>query len=593
MRVFIAALVSFVVAAPVTAQVYLGHGDIVAERPESEVTDGTVPATFGFGRAVVRIDDQLIVGAEIADFGSYTVIAYRRVGGRWDEFQRFENAGGTALARVGDALAIGAHTDEVDGLANAGAVKLFAFDADADAWVLSETLVDPQPAPNAYFGQTLAAVGDTLFVGAPHAEAATVYGVANEEAQGALGGRVYAFRGGSVVQTLTGDVDAGGAAFGAALAATDERLVIGAPGEGLPALSGTVYWYDLAAGTATRAGRMENPSADGRESPFGHAVSVAGDTLLTGATALMIDDTVGHGAAHLFRLSPAGAEYITTLSGDGRFGWSVLLLNGSQALIGAPAVSEVLHYADVGGVWTAVQRIAEPVQTTFRDGYFGETLTLSAGELFIGAPSALHDAGASDGSRVPQPSFTQGGKLYEVPLVAAPLADLSLSVSPTPVVRTGTRVEMAFHITGDSSEPVSAAFVTLRTHLEPTTVPDGCSALRPVAFRCELGAIGAGETADFVVSFAAPAATYHHPTVDGYVGSELADPITPDNLATGTISVLTESSELPPADGGGGALGWLSALFLLAMLKSRIRLRRSAPCSARTCGLPDSIPTSR
>ena len=122
MRVFIAALVSFVVAAPVTAQVYLGHGDIVAERPESEVTDGTVPATFGFGRAVVRIDDQLIVGAEIADFGSYTVIAYRRVGGRWDEFQRFENAGGTALARVGDALAIGAHTVEVDGLAHAGAV---------------------------------------------------------------------------------------------------------------------------------------------------------------------------------------------------------------------------------------------------------------------------------------------------------------------------------------------------------------------------------------------------------------------------------------------------------------------------------------
>ncbi len=586
MRYLLASLF-LIVAAPAAAQTYLGHPDTAVERLEHETMD------FGFGQAVVLFDDQLIVGAETPNMGSYTVIAYRRVGDGWVEFQRFQNEGGIALARVGDLLAIGAHEDEIDGFGHAGAVKLYAFDAGSDIWALQETLVAPTPAESAYFGQTLAVVDDTLYVGEPYTGVRPL--LSSPPPSGVLGGRVHAFRddgGWSVVQTLAGDADDGGAGFGAALAATDRYLVVGAPGEGGSLETGVVYWYELTAGAATRAGSVENPGIDSRESPFGHAVDVHGDRLLVGATMFAYDDTAGHGAARLYDLSAASAELLATFTGEGRFGWSVLLLDETQALVGAPNANVVHHYLEQDGEWSQVQRVAEPPQTTFRERYFGETLMLAEDELFVGAPSALHGWGDSDGSRVPLPSFSQGGKLYKVPLIEPPLADLSVSVTPPVTASEGAPIDFTFRIAGDASEAVSVAFIDLRTHLNARSLPAGCFEVYAITLRCELGEIPAGGSINFVVTFLAPDAEYHNTSINAYVGSELPEPDSTDNRAATHIAVRPNPT-IPVLDGGGGAFGWFGALFLLAMLKSRIRLRRSPPCSARTSVLPDSTPNSR
>src|SRR5581483_6334460 len=112
---------------------------------------------------------------------------------------------GSALAALGSSLAIGVPYRDAPGAAAAGAVYL--VDPDSGA-----TLLDlANPAPTAYA---------RFVVGAPY----DGNGLANA-------GAVYVFDGatGALVRTLTSPRPAVGAAFGAAVAATDTQLLVGAP----------------------------------------------------------------------------------------------------------------------------------------------------------------------------------------------------------------------------------------------------------------------------------------------------------------------------------------------------------------------------
>lgn len=592
MRLCLAFLI-WMLAAPASAQDHLGHGMVVADRQDSQ--DDT--REFGFGQSVLRYDDQLIVGA-VDSVMSTTgeVIFHRRIDGVWVEFQRLAPSfdsdlrySGYALARVGDYLIVGAPSGSVDGQSWAGEFQVLSYDVSTGTWVQAASVTEPTPAEAAFFGAALAVDGSMLYVGAPYTAIDNLDFAGSTT--GALGGRVYAFEFDGVspeptlVATIQGQFDVGGSAFGQALVASPGRLVVGAPGEGTPTRTGAVYQFETAGATPTLVARVENESAAPEQGNFGRSLSMFGDRLMVGAATPRVEYVANPGAASLFEISPAGLTRLATLesAGAGQFGWSVLLLDETRVLVGAPGDGHVFHFIADGNEWTQVQRLAEPMQTTFWVMGFGETLTMTAGEIYIGNPSALHDMGML-------PSFSKGGNLYEIPQVAGPLADLSVSASAPDSAAGDSTAEVSFSVTGDSARDLTAAYLVVRTELEVLSAPAGCTGIRPEILQCELGALAAGAMRNLTFTVRMP----EYPPMlgsgfDAYVGSESPDPDTADNLLNGWIVV----TEPPPPSSGGGAFGWFTALFLLAMLKSRLRLGRSPPCSARTSVSPDSTPNSQ
>ncbi|MEX0900631.1 MAG: hypothetical protein WD081_08095 [Gammaproteobacteria bacterium] len=601
MRYLVAVLV-FLISAPAFSQAYLGHGDLSPERPEP---DGF--GIFGFGQSALRVDDTLVVGAASSFMASGTVLFHERVGGVWVEQQQLvapdgefdDQFFGHALVRIGDDLFVGAPHTEVADEPYAGTVYRVTRDAGSGEWSVVETIEPPTPAENGLFGYALSVAGGTLFVGSPHAHHPND-GNLGWRGNGSNGGRVYAYEvdGGSgawsLVDTLQGDTDLPGDAFGAALAADAVRLVVGAPGEGASG-EGAIYAFGTA-DLGTAPVRFADDSGVAGLVRFGRAVSMAGDRVLVGAEGDGAGNTAPQGAAHLIEFGAGGATRVATFEEDGAhyFGWSVLMIDDQQVLVGAPVEGVVYHYLEGDDGWSLVQQVTEPVQSSFSDDYFGEVLVLTEGELFVGAPSSLHHWGMSSG-RIPLPSFSQSGKLFEVPLVAPPLADLTLTTNFPAMATEETEVELEIRVASDPDQAVSAAFVLVRLYMDIVASPDDCFEIGDFIFRCELGAIGAGEEGAARFTIAVPAENSMMTTsLHVYAGSEFADPDTTDNAADRHLIVLPEAPEPPPpVSSGGGSFGWFGALFLLAMLKSRIRLRRSAPCSARTCVSPDSIPNLR
>lgn len=588
LRLAIAILTVAVVGAA-HAQVYLGHGVLSPPRPETESS----PAVFAFGQAALEFDDVLVVGAAglLGDTGM--VLFHERVAGEWVEYQRLEPPGqpddahfGFALARIGDDLFIGAPHTEVDGEPFAGAVHRATRDPDSGEWSLVEVIEPPAPGENGLFGQALVAVADRLYVGSPGGD-------------GVVGGRVYAFEddgAGSwvAVAALAGDSDLAGDAFGAAIAADAATVIVGAPGEGAGG-EGAIYAFD-ATDLGAAPARFEDDSGTDGLTQFGRAVSVAGNRILVGADGPGADEEDAPGSAHVLELDAGALSRVATFTDADAslFGRSVLLLDEQQALVGAPLANAVYHFIEGDDGWSLAQVVAEPVQSHFTDAYFGETLARFDDRLYVGAPSALHHWGMSSGD-IPLPSFSQGGKLYELPLIAPPLADLTLTTVFPATATELTEAELEITVAGDATQAVSAAFVYVRVYPEIVAMPDDCLEVDTLIFQCELGEIPAGgeATASFTVSVPA-ADSLRSRSLHVYAGSELADPDSSDNGDVHHLVVTAAPAPPTPApSGGGGSFGWFGALFLLAMLKSRIRLMRSATCSARISASPVSTPNSR
>lgn len=122
---------------------------------------------------------------------------------------------GAALAMFGTNLLVGAPGQDVGQAADAGTVYLINT-ATGERLL---TLTKPVPAAGDGFGSAVAAVGTSIFVGAPGAQ------------QGA--GEVWEFdsASGAVVAQYASPNPEGGGVFGAAVAAISQNLLVGAPGE--------------------------------------------------------------------------------------------------------------------------------------------------------------------------------------------------------------------------------------------------------------------------------------------------------------------------------------------------------------------------
>jgi hypothetical protein len=196
-----------------------------------------------------------------------------------------------------------------------------------------------------------------------------------------------------------------GARFGASVAVSDDRIVIGAPGEDDGA--GAVYVYRRSGTDWALEARVTAPTAHPGDA-FGSSIGLDHDLLAIGSPG----ESASAGAAYLFDRSSGSWTMRARLSsshddpGD-RFG-SAISVRGPVLAIGAPGEDSaatgidgdqtsnsatdsgaVYVFTSIAGAWE--QRAYLKATNTDAGDAFGSTTVLRPGSLLIGAP--LEDSG--------------------------------------------------------------------------------------------------------------------------------------------------------------------------------------------------------
>lgn len=321
------------------------------ERALLEAEDGTVQD--GFGTAIATSDDQLVVGAPAAN----TVYIFHSSANGWTQAARLTPADstdgfGTSLALAGDRIFAGSKatvTATANDTTTGRAVHVFRQQS-GGAWQEGRVLRSEAAPADASFGSTLAASGNRLLVGAPVWD----------------GGAVVAYRHGpdgwTERQTLRAESLGNSAQFGIELAWADDQVLVGAP-RALDA-TGAVIPYTLndADTTWSQAGRLLPMNASDRAF-FGTALASDGTDLWVGAP------------------GPVRMVFMYRNRTEKAWPWGRAPSNDGGALY---------RFQRDGDTWTGVERIAHS-GTEAGDGLGA---TLAAGESVVAAGLPGDDYGA-------------------------------------------------------------------------------------------------------------------------------------------------------------------------------------------------------
>jgi hypothetical protein len=278
--------------------------------------------------------------------------------------------------------------------------KVYVFNGSGGRWRQMARLVPPNQSAYDRFGWSVAVSGATVIAGAdrrdqdgaPEAGAAEVFSATGE------GG---AWR---WVATLRPDVVLPGDASGSSVAVDGNTAAVGAPGRAAgPSFpdSGAVFVFQQRDSKWHLEARLSAPAPEAHAA-FGHAVAVAGDTILVGA----IGANALSGAAYLFRRRQGRWEFETELRRPQggfleRYGASVAL-DRDWAVVGHPrapvgertraGAAHVFQRREDG--WSHVEVLgARPARS---DEEFGRAISLSGDWLAVGTQFG-DDAGLNTG----------------------------------------------------------------------------------------------------------------------------------------------------------------------------------------------------
>jgi hypothetical protein len=364
---------------------------------------------------------------------------------------------GTSVAIVGSRVVIGA-----GGLDNQGVVYVYDLGGITPAKPVL-TLSKPSPQAGDGFGGALAIDGDRLIVGATGAS-------------GAGSAYVYDLNGPTptVPVVLNNPNPVAGDAFGASVAISGERVVVGAPGVdyGTEEDAGKAYAYDLATSTVPIV--LNNPTPNGPRGfgdsadRFGISVAISGTRAVVGAP---FDDagtqpTEDRGIAYVFDLT-APASPLHTLSDPiapnlatyDYFGRSVAIF-GNRVVVGVPQDNYLVAGAsggdfsagsayiyDLGGASPTVPFVLNNPFPGDGDG-FGSPVVMDGDQVAIAASQNV--TGVANGGSV---------YLYNI-ATATPVLQVTLNqpeVYPdTPLygfsnLSVATGASVATQLTGDDS----------------------------------------------------------------------------------------------------------------------------------------------
>jgi hypothetical protein len=373
---------------------------LAAGRVLVDLTNPNPTPTQGFGDAVAADDRYIVVGSSsavgISVYDTRTNMLLRTIpsvgvrvaitgstivaSGAFNGIQLFDastgsllrnienpstnpnNNFGASLAVSENSLVVGAPADNT-GADAAGAV--FVFDITTGG--LLRTIYNPYPVKFDGFGRLVSIDGDTIAITA---------------AADSVGGIAYLFdkTTGTLLQTMMSPV--GGGNFGASIAVSGSRVVVGDPNVDDGATSvGSAYVFDVDTGAILYA--VPNPTPDAYDQ-YGWSVAISADVVAVGS---FEDDSAApdSGAAYVF--DTASGALIATLTepthrADAVFGARVAVAAG-KVFIGAPGWGT--SKTDPGGafVWDVFPR-SETVENgtfllsgTFHDDGTLDTHTIS------------------------------------------------------------------------------------------------------------------------------------------------------------------------------------------------------------------------
>jgi hypothetical protein len=301
------------------------------------------PVTFSgdlFGSAVAVAVTEVVVGAPNDDSaGGNNGAVYQFDAGNGTLVYSYTEEVVTTQDRFGRAVAI------ISGTIVVGAPQYDSPASDAGRVYLCslitgtcpDALGSPATGSGANFGGAVATVGDHVAIGAPFdGSHGTVF--------------IYAFDGmtATLAYTIAQTLSPSGDEFGRALAAVDNRVLIGAPSHNLGANdAGAAFLYELD-GTLVHTFTNPIPHANDR---FGSALA-ANDSLI--AIGAPDDDDAGPddaGAVHLFDANTfafMGTVYAPTPTTEARFGLSLAgagdeFLAGSLDTVGGRVFAGAVH----------------------------------------------------------------------------------------------------------------------------------------------------------------------------------------------------------------------------------------------------------
>lgn len=277
---------------------------------------------------------------------------------------------GAAVALSGDVLLVGAPSDNLSRGDRAGSVLVYR--RAADGWALEAKLVPPQPKLWGGFGSVIALDGTTAVVGT------------GSEFRASSAAFVYAHDGSGWrwQATLAPEAppDAGVAAFGAAVAVSGARVLVGAPGTTIGSATpvGAAFVFVRQGDGWVQQSMLRLPADAPLETQsFGGAVALSGDDAIVGTRRR---SGMARGEAYAFR-DPGGGTWTTgqrlvpnqVLTASAGFGSSITIA-GALAIVTAPGVPANFVFRRVAGAWQpqasinaggAVAAFAPPV------AYFG------------------------------------------------------------------------------------------------------------------------------------------------------------------------------------------------------------------------------
>ncbi len=353
---------------------------------------------FGLSSAIGQ--NEVLVGQPLNQSSPGALFVFQRglEGDTWHVQARLEASDGTAANAFGQSFTVAGSMLLVGAPGQSGgkgAAYIFERDAASGGWMETARLTLSDDTPPGQFGSAVAFDGETAVIGA-----------AGENEQT---GAVYVFSkdGDTWAETaqLTGSDAQADHLFGASLTLAGDRLYIGAPGHNEQA--GAVYVFHHNADTQTWNEETRLVSSDPSIKSFGVSIKIQDNVALVGAPGMSPGNQSttppGPGAVFAFQFDEAAAswtEQAVLQPSDSApmnlFGLSIAL-DGSQALIGAPGVSQFS-----GGAYTFVFESGAGWQETGQlthDGegvqIFGVSLATKGNIGVVGVPGAEYGEGAA------------------------------------------------------------------------------------------------------------------------------------------------------------------------------------------------------
>jgi outer membrane protein assembly factor BamB len=245
-----------------------------------------------FGSAVAVTDSIIVVGA--LGEGGFAGRAYTfnpttgsLIASLTSPNEQSEGLFGRAVAASGSVVVVGAPIETVGGHFNAG--HAYAFDAETGTLV--STLTSPSPQSQDMFGTSVAAIGNTVVVGAPG------YGLSQQSSAG----YAYLFdaRSGLFIGTVTSPNASPAGEFGYSIAARGNILVVGAPGETVNGRFGAGHAYAFNMDTSTLISVMASPNPQ-FGGVFGLSVATSSNIVAVGAPQETVNGDAYAGRTYTF-----------------------------------------------------------------------------------------------------------------------------------------------------------------------------------------------------------------------------------------------------------------------------------------------------